>query len=666
MKTFDFSAHIRVEGIDQTRGWFYSLIAVSTLVTGKAPYKNVLVNDLVLDKYGKKMSKSRGNTVEPMDLFDRYGVDALRWYLLYVSPVWTPTRFDEDGLKEVLSKFIGTIKNVYTFFALYANTDSIKPQDFFVEYGDRPELDRWILSKYNNLVKYVTESMDVYDHNKSVRAIQNFVNEDLSNWYIRRSRRRFWETELTEDKKAVYNTTYEVLVGLSQLIAPFAPYLSEELYRNLTGEESVHLSYYPKTNEDLIDENIEKRMDLVKDIVSLGRASRENAKIKVRQPIQKIHIDGKYQELIDDLVPLIKEELNVKEVVFEHDLNEFMDFTLKPNFKVAGPMLGSKVKEFTGILAKADALEIITKIQSGEKYELDVKGQILELDDQLLDIRISAKEGYDVATGYNLFTIIDTNLSDELLNEGYAREFISKVQQMRKNNGYEMMDRIKIFYTSSPEIDKAVKDFQDYIKEETLAFAHSMKNILKKLYDNKYEISEAVHNHTEFFNTEPNIGAPILGYIISLEEKRRKTKQSFEDISYIKKGMMGISAGLGDSFTQVVLAPLFISMAVMLSLDNSFYPALIPVIILAALILFISYTGFMNGYFKGKEFMLQRIKNVKESKVKIYFPYMFSGILGLSMSRLLLNNNRPYENIFTIFIIILTSGISFMRKRGER
>ncbi|HQC70601.1 MAG TPA: class I tRNA ligase family protein, partial [Sedimentibacter sp.] len=464
-----FPADFINEGIDQTRGWFYSLIAVSTLVTGKSPYKNVLVNDLVLDKYGKKMSKSRGNTVEPMDLFDRYGVDALRWYLLYVSPVWTPTRFDEDGLKEVLSKFIGTIKNVYTFFALYANTDSIKPQDFFVEYKDRPELDRWIVSKYNNLVKYVTESMDVYDHNKSVRAIQNFVNEDLSNWYIRRSRRRFWETGLTEDKKAVYNTTYEILVGISQLIAPFAPYLSEEIYRNLTGEVSVHLSYYPKANEELIDENIEKRMDLVKDIVSLGRASRENAKIKVRQPIQKIHIDGKYQELIDDLVPLIMEELNVKEVVFEHDLNEFMDFTLKPNFKIAGPMLGNNVKAFAGILAKADALEIITKVQSGEKYELDVNGQIIELDDQLLDIRIEAKEGYDVATGNNLFTIIDTNLTEELINEGYAREFISKVQQMRKNNGYEMMDRIKIFYTSSPEIDKAVKEFEDYIKEETLA-----------------------------------------------------------------------------------------------------------------------------------------------------------------------------------------------------
>ena len=464
-----FPADFINEGIDQTRGWFYSLIAVSTLVMGKSPYKNVLVNDLVLDKYGKKMSKSRGNTVEPMELFDKYGVDALRWYLLYVSPVWTPTRFDEDGLKEILSKFIGTIKNVYAFFALYANTDSIKPQDFFVEYKDRPELDRWIVSKYNNLVKYVTESMDVYDHNKSVRAIQNFVNDELSNWYIRRSRRRFWETELTEDKKAVYNTTYEILVGISQLIAPFAPYLSEEIYRNLTDEASVHLSYYPKANEDLIDENIEKRMDLVKDIVSLGRASRENAKIKVRQPIQKIHIDGKYQELIDDLVPLIKEELNVKEVVFEHDLNEFMDFSLKPNFKIAGPMLGSNVKAFAGLLSKADALGIITTVQSGEKYELDVNGQIVELDDQLLDIRISAKEGYDVATGNNLFTIIDTNLTEELLNEGYAREFISKVQQMRKNNGYEMMDRIRIFYSSSPEIDKAVSDFEDFIKEETLS-----------------------------------------------------------------------------------------------------------------------------------------------------------------------------------------------------
>jgi isoleucyl-tRNA synthetase len=464
-----FPADYICEGIDQTRGWFYSLIAISTFVKGKSPYKRVLVNDLILDKFGKKMSKSKGNTVNPFDLFDKYGADALRWYLLYVSPAWSPTKFDEDGLKEVLSKFFGTIKNVYTFFALYANTDSVNPKEFFVEYKDRPELDRWIISKYNNLVKYVRESMAVYDLTKTVRAVQEFVNEDLSNWYIRRSRRRFWVTELTEDKKAVYNTTFEILEGIAKLTAPFAPYLSEEIYRNLTGGKSVHLSYYPTVDENLIDENVEKRMDLVKELVKLGRASRENSKIKVRQPINKIHIDGKYKELISDLVPLVKEELNVKEVVFEHDLNEFMDFTLKPNFKLAGPKLGSNVKAFAGALAAASATDIINAVQSGHKYEITVNGQTVELDEEILDIRISAKEGYNVSTDNNVFIIIDTNLTEDLINEGYAREFISKVQQMRKNNGYEMMDKIKIFYNGTSEIDKAVEEFMNFIKSETLA-----------------------------------------------------------------------------------------------------------------------------------------------------------------------------------------------------
>ncbi len=243
-----FPADFICEGIDQTRGWFYSLLAISTFVMGKAPYKRVLVNDLVLDKEGKKMSKSRGNTVNPFELFDQYGADALRWYLLYVSPPWTPTRFDVDGLKEVQSKFLGTMKNVYNFFTLYANTDEVNPKDFFVDYKNRPELDRWILSKFNNLKKEVEENLEIFELNKTVRMIQDFINEDLSNWYIRRSRRRFWATELTEDKKSVYNTTYEILTELCQLIAPFAPYISEEIYRNLTGEVSVHLSNYPKAN----------------------------------------------------------------------------------------------------------------------------------------------------------------------------------------------------------------------------------------------------------------------------------------------------------------------------------------------------------------------------------------------------------------------------------
>ncbi len=477
-----FPADFICEGIDQTRGWFYSLLAISTYVKGVSPYKRVLVNDLILDKFGKKMSKSRGNGVDPFELFDKYGADALRWYLLYVSPAWSPTKFDEDGLKEVLSKYFGTIKNVYTFFTLYANTDNVNPREFFVEYKDRPELDRWIISKYNNLVKYVRNSMAEFDLTKVVRAIQDFVNEDLSNWYIRRSRRRFWATELTEDKKAVYVTTYEILVGLSQLTAPFAPYISEEMFINLTGEKSVHLSNYPQVNESLIDENVEHRMDLVKDLVKLGRASRETTKIKVRQPISKILIDGKYEELISDLTPLIMEELNVKEVIFENNLNSFMDFTMKPNFKTCGPKLGANVKAFANELSSANAMEIISAVKNGGIYKMAVNGAEIEVDEEMLDIRIAAKEGYDVEMDNNLFVILDTNLTKELIDEGYAREFISKIQQMRKNNGYEMMDNIKIFYNGSEEIQNAVKTFDEYIKSETLAVS------IEKTDDTSYEV----------------------------------------------------------------------------------------------------------------------------------------------------------------------------------
>ena len=462
-----FPADFICEGIDQTRGWFYSLLAISTFVTGKSPYKRVLVNDLILDKDGKKMSKSRGNTVDPFEMFDKYGADALRWYLLYVSPAWTPTKFDEDGLKEVNSKFFSTIKNVYNFFTLYANTDGINPKDFNVEYNNRPELDKWILSKYNNLLKAVKEELDVFDLTKAIRKIQDFVNEDLSNWYIRRSRRRFWANELTEDKKAVYNTTYEILVGISQMVAPFAPYLAEELYRNLTGETSVHLSYYPESNSELIDSKIEERMDLVKSLVTLGRASREGAKIKVRQPIGKVLIDGKYEDLISDLVPLIEEELNVKEVVFAKDLKEYMEFSLKPNFKVAGPKLGSKIKAFGKVLSSLDASEVVPKLESGDEIALDLDGEEFKVNKELVNINISQKEGFNVTVEDNLFVILDTTLSKELLDEGYAREFISKVQQMRKNNGYEMMDNIKIYFDGDEEITEAVNIHKEYIMKET-------------------------------------------------------------------------------------------------------------------------------------------------------------------------------------------------------
>lgn len=463
-----FPADFICEGIDQTRGWFYSLIAISTFLKGRAPYKNVLVNDLILDKEGKKMSKSKGNTVDPFELFDKYGADALRWYLLYVSPAWVPTKFDENGIKEVISKFFVTIKNVYNFFSLYANTDGINPKDIYVKHEDRAEIDKWLISKYNSLILELEEDLSKFETTKVVRKIQDFVNEDLSNWYIRRSRRRFWDTELTEDKKSVYITTYEILVGVSKIIAPFAPYISEELYMLLTDEKSVHLSYYPKGDTNLVDKKTEEKMDLVRDIVKLGRASRELEKIKVRQPIKEILLDGKYKELIEDLVPLIKEELNVKEVIFTDELDSYMNFILKPNFRVAGPILGSKIKSFTSKLLELDSKEVINKFNNNEKIIIDIDGETFEIDGTLVDTKIESKEGFNVTMENSVFIILNTELSEELLLEGYAREIISKVQQMRKNNGYDMLDNINICFSGDEVLEKAILKFNDYIKSETL------------------------------------------------------------------------------------------------------------------------------------------------------------------------------------------------------
>lgn len=464
-----FPADFICEGIDQTRGWFYSLLAISTFMTGKTPYKNVLVNDLILDKDGKKMSKSKGNTVDPFALFDQYGADVLRWYLLYVSPPWVPTRFDVEGLKEVQSKFFGTIKNVYNFFVLYANTDDINPREFYVEPKDRAELDCWILSKFNRLKQEVEQDLAVFEVTKVVRNIQDFVNEDLSNWYIRRSRRRFWETGLTEDKKSVYNTTYEILVELSQMIAPFAPYLSEEMYRNLTGNLSVHLSTYPVCDETMLDTALEEKMDLVKNLVTLGRASREKVKIKVRQPIQKVLVDASYEEIMGDLVPLMKEELNVKEVVFSSDLQQYISYRLKPNLPVLGRLLGAKMRFFQKELAQLDAKEVVESLHLGKEVTMNLDGEPFTLSEEHVLITIDSKEGFDVESHAGLFIILDTQLTDELIEEGFVREFISRIQQMRKTNDYEMMDHIRIFYTATETLTKAIENHAEFIKSETLA-----------------------------------------------------------------------------------------------------------------------------------------------------------------------------------------------------
>lgn len=464
-----FPADFICEGIDQTRGWFYSLLAISTFVMGQSPYKNVLVNDLILDKHGKKMSKSKGNTVDAFALLEEYGADAIRWYMYYVSPAWQPTKFDEDGLREVNSKFFGTLKNTYTFFTLYANTDGLDVASFDVAPAKRPEIDRWLLSKLNNLVAVVNREMDVYDMTKVTRAIQEFVIEDFSNWYIRRTRRRFWGSELNDDKKAVYCTTYEVLETIARLIAPFAPFISEEIYRNLTGAVSVHLADYPVADEMLIDNHTEQRMDLVRDLVGLGRAAREDVKIKVRQPIGKVLVDGAYSAQIEDLVDLIKEELNVKEVVFADNLATYMDFTLKPNFRLLGPILGSNMGAFGKALSALDASKVVPTLNDGDSVTIDLSGQAFEVLPEHVDVRIAAKEGFTVATANNRFVIIDTTLDEALIAEGYAREFVSRVQQMRKTNDYQVADHINIYYHASAPFEAALNQHRDYIMSETLA-----------------------------------------------------------------------------------------------------------------------------------------------------------------------------------------------------
>ena len=465
-----YPADFIAEGIDQTRGWFYSLIVLGVFVTGKSPYKNVLVNELLLDKNGQKMHKSKGNAVEPFTIMHKYGADTVRWYLPYVSPTWTPIKFDEEGLKEVHSKFFNPLKNTYSFFEMYANTDNINIKECNVDIKDREEIDKWLLSKYNKLVKVVTDAFDKFDLNIVVKEITNFVSEDLSNWYIRRNRNRFWSSELDNSKKSVYITTYEVLTGLCKLCAPVIPFTTEEIYKDLTGEESVHLADYPVCNESLIDEKLEEKMDLVRNLISLGRNVREENKVKVRQPISEVVLDGKNKDILKDLVDLIKEELNVKEVVFENDLSKYMNYFVKPNFKDVGKVFGSNIKEFQTKLENITTDDIL-KLENGASISMDIAGTSYDVNKDMVDIRISSKEGFNVGSENNNFVILNTTLTEELILEGLARECVSKVQQLRKNNDFNITDRINLYYSSDEDFDKCISKFDNYIKDETLALS---------------------------------------------------------------------------------------------------------------------------------------------------------------------------------------------------
>ncbi len=463
-----YPADFIAEGIDQTRGWFYSLIVLGVFITGKSPYKNVLVNELLLDKYGKKMHKSKGNAIEPFTLMERYGADTIRWYLPYVSPTWTPLKFDEEGLKEVHSKFFNPLKNTYSFFQMYANTDGIDINECNIDVNDREEIDKWLLSKYNKLVNDVTNAYDKYDLNEVVKLITTFVSDDLSNWYIRRNRNRFWSSELDNSKKSVYMTTYEVLVGLCKICAPIIPYTTEEIYRNLTGNESVHLEDFPEVNKELINDEIETKMDLVRDLISIGRNVREETKIKVRQPLSEILLDGKTENIIGDLTELIKEELNVKNIDFVNDLSTYMNFTVKPNFKEVGRIFGSNIKEFQEKLLNLTDEEI-NKLQNNESITMNIGGEEKEIIYSMVDIRIDSKEGFNVGMFNNKFVILNTTLTPELINEGIARETVSKIQQLRKSENFEIIDRIKVEYSSNEEYENSIKDFMEFIMNETLA-----------------------------------------------------------------------------------------------------------------------------------------------------------------------------------------------------
>lgn len=484
-----YPADFIAEGIDQTRGWFYSLLVIGVFVTGKSPYKRVLVNELLLDKNGQKMHKSRGNAIEPFSIMEEYGADTVRWYLPYVSPTWTPIKFDEEGLKEVHSKFFNPLKNSYNFFAIYANADNINDiNSCMVDYKDRDEIDKWLLSKYNNLVRNVTEGYEEYDLNKVVKLVTEFVSEDLSNWYIRRNRKRFWESEMTTSKKAVYITTYEVLEGLSRIIAPIASYTAEEIYTKLTGKESVHLSDFPVCDNDLIDEKIEEKMDLVRDLISIGRNVREENKIKVRQPISEILLDKKSEKIIADLTDLIKEELNVKEVKFVSDLSLYMNFMVKPNFKEVGKIFGKNIKEFSDKLLELTS-EDIALLEDNKTINMTIDNTDYEVDVNMVDIRISSKEGFATGMDGNKFVILNTTLTKELLNEGLARETISKVQQLRKNLDFNITDRINMYIDACDEYKENIKDYLDMIKEETLTInVYDKDDIADKVNINDYEV----------------------------------------------------------------------------------------------------------------------------------------------------------------------------------
>jgi len=470
----NYPADFICEGIDQTRGWFYTLHAIGTMLFDNVTYKNLIVNELILDKKGMKMSKSKGNTVDPFELFEKYGADATRWYLVTTSPPWKPTLFDEEGILEVQRKFFGTLLNTYSFFSLYANIDKFEFKEELIPYKERPEIDRWIISKLGTLVKSYENFMENYDVTKAAREVSEFTIDQLSNWYVRRSRRRFWKSEMNENKLSAYQTLYECLSTVVKLASPFAPFLTEEIYQNLnkaTGKEnyeSVHLVDFPKIAYH--DEALEEKMDIAQRVVYLTRTMRAKNNLKVRQPLNKILVSvaSAKRAAVAQMKDVILEEVNIKELEVLEDDSAIVNKSAKANFKSLGPKYGKLMKSLASEIAKFNQ-EDIAKLENENEYSLTVDGTDVKLTLDDVEIISTEIEGWLVETEEGVTVGIDIELTDDLIAEGYAREFVNRVQNMRKDADFDVVDKIKIYYESDEKLIKYIDGFSEYIKSETLA-----------------------------------------------------------------------------------------------------------------------------------------------------------------------------------------------------
>jgi isoleucyl-tRNA synthetase len=482
-----FPADFIAEGVDQTRGWFFTLHAISTMLFDSVAYKNVVANGLVLDKNGNKMSKRLGNTVDPFQTVDKYGADATRWYLIGNAAPWENLKFDIEGLAETQRKFFGTLYNTYSFFALYANLNGFTNYEFDrVAFDKLSELDRWILSALNKLIADVNNSMDNYEPHVATRAIQDFVNDNLSNWYVRLSRRRFWKSESSEDKKAAFETLQNCLVVVSQLMSPIAPFFGDWLYLNMTQAiretaieketplrfESVHLTEFVKPEFKLIDNALLERMDLAQQICSMVLAIRKKEKIKVRQPLQSILIpvlSSQFEEQVRLVQELIISEVNVKEIKFLRDGEQSIIVkSAKPDFKKLGPRAGASMKEISSAVSSFKDAEIKQLESDGSiTIKLSAGDFVLERDE--IEIVTKDVEGWQVAVNGKITVALDLHITPELRLEGIAREIVNKIQNMRKDNGYEVNDRINVKITPHVEIDNTLLIFKNYICNEILA-----------------------------------------------------------------------------------------------------------------------------------------------------------------------------------------------------